>query len=333
MLFLYGLLPSPGLARRRFPIQIDPRIRKVTFYSALLGVVKSFYVYLPPGYDAPERQAERYPVLYLFRGHEREWVNLHEDGSRKGRSIVDVYLEACRAGQVGQMILVCPGISSDDHKIPGLLVNFKQPELARGSGGVGTGRFEDYFIRELVSYIDAHYRTLPHRQHRGVDGFSLGGFQAVKIAAQYPEFFATVGAYDGTFFYANESGSRVSRKDRLFLAGLFDPAFGRPRDMSYGAANNPANLIINSPPHTLATLFWMIQTGPEAAEPADANFHRGRYVAGLLAARGIPNRVPLVLPEGRHNWATADRHMAMTLPLHWQVLSGQSLKPQPFAAY
>jgi esterase/lipase superfamily enzyme len=260
-------------------------------------------------------------VLYLFRGHEREWVNLHEDSSRGGRSIVDVYLELYQTGQIGRMILVCPGISSDDFRIPGLLVNFKHPELAHGAKGIGTGRFESYFINELIPYIDHHYRTLPEAQHRGVDGFSLGGFQALKIAAQYPHLFSTAGAYDGTFFYASKHGKTISPKDRLFYVSLFDPAFGRPRDMAHAVANNPANLLLNAPAAALDKIYWMIQTGPESAEPGDANYYRGKHVADILEARQIPNRVPLVIPHGRHNWATADYHMSVTLPLHWGVFS------------
>ncbi len=247
---------------------------------------------------------------------------MQEDKSREGRSIVDVYLQALRHEAVGPMILVCPGISSDDHRIPGLLVDFKQPELAIGSRGVGTGQFQRYFIEELLPYIDSNYRTLGEA-HRGVDGFSLGGFQAIKIAAQYPTLFATAGAYDGTFFYAMPTGEYVSPKDALFRAGIFDPAFGRPRDFTFAAQHNPANLILNSPPEALARVFWMIQTGPEEAEPSDANFYRGRYIASLLAEKGATNNIPLVIPDGRHNWATADRHMSITLPYHWQILAGE----------
>jgi S-formylglutathione hydrolase FrmB len=257
---------------------------------------------------------------------------LQEDKSREGRSIVDVYLQARERGEVGPMILVCPGITSNDQKVPGLLVDFKQPELAKGSRGVGTGLFQTYFIEELLPHIDNNYRTLGDG-HRGVDGFSLGGFQAIKIAAQYPGLFATAGAYDGTFFYATPRGEAVSPRDALFRAGIFDPAFGRPRDFFFAARQNPANLIQNSPPEALARVFWMLQTGPEVAEPSNANFYRGRYVVSLLAEKGVTNRVPLVIPDGRHNWATADRHMAVTLPSHWQVLASQSQPAPPIPAY
>ncbi len=256
---------------------------------------------------------------------------MQEDSSRQGRSIVDVYLQARLRGEVGPLILVCPGTTSNDNRIPGLLVDFKQPELARGSKGIGTGLFQRYFIEELVPYLDKNYRTLGDG-HRGVDGFSLGGFQSLKIAAQYPDLFSSAGSYDGTFFYATPEGEWLSPKDALFRAGLFDPAFGRPRDFAFAALHNPANLIINSAPKDLAKVFWMIQAGPESAEPSDANFYRGRYIARLLKEKGSPNHVPLVIPDGKHNWATADRHMSITLPFHWQVLSGEPVQAQPKTA-
>ena len=56
-----------------------------SFRSASLGVMKRYTVYLPPGYDEAD---ERCSVLYLFRGHEREWANAHEDGSRGGATVV-----------------------------------------------------------------------------------------------------------------------------------------------------------------------------------------------------------------------------------------------------
>jgi Putative esterase len=296
-------------------------VQTVTIYSTVLGVNKTFYVYLPPDYESAERQWERYPVLYLFRGHEREWVNPAEDGSRGGKNVVDVYLRLYRAGVIGRMLLVMPGTTSEDSRIPGLLVNFKQPELARQHRGVGTGRYESFFIKELVTYVDYHFRTLPQRQFRGVSGFSLGGFQAVKIALQYPELFATAGAYDGTFLYASKSGKSISEKDGVFRMPIFDPAFGRPRDSAHVVANNPANLIIKTPVETLDKIYWMLQAGPETAEPWDSNFYRTRYLCELLAKKGISNRVPMVIPDGRHNWHTADRHMEMILPHHWRALS------------
>src|SRR5437867_1078389 len=102
---------------------LDQRARRVTIHSKALGVNKNFYVSLPPGYHKAANAQRRYPVLYLFRGHEHEWVHRWQDKSRHGRTVIDVYRELLREGRVGAMILVFPGMSSDDNRIPGLLVN------------------------------------------------------------------------------------------------------------------------------------------------------------------------------------------------------------------
>jgi enterochelin esterase-like enzyme len=208
----------------------DPRAHKVRINSPSLGVPKEFYVYTPPEYAlAPER---RYPVLYLFRGHEKEWINKFEDGSRGGTNVIDVYEELLAADQVGPMLLVFPGISSDDNSVSGMLTNFKSPELTTAAG-IGTGRFEDYFVQDVIGYVDANYRTVATRAGRGVDGFSLGGFMSVKIASQHPELFQTAGAFDGTHFYADLDCSDVDavRDANTFTTNaMFDPVFGKPRD-------------------------------------------------------------------------------------------------------
>src|SRR5947209_20104038 len=124
---------------------IDERARRLTIESETLGVTKHFYVSVPPGYHRASNMYRRYPVIYLFRGHEHEWIHKWQDKSRRGRTVIDVYRELLASGIIGAIILVFPGISSDDNRVPGLLINFLRPELASGEPGIGTGRFRDYF--------------------------------------------------------------------------------------------------------------------------------------------------------------------------------------------
>ncbi|MEA2575216.1 MAG: hypothetical protein QOH93_2514 [Chloroflexia bacterium] len=299
---------------------IDPRARRITIESAALGVGKNFYVTLPPGYSSSTSSLERYPTLYLFRGHEREWVHRHQDHSRHGRTVIDVYRELLDEGEIGPMILVFPGISSDSNRVPGLLVNFRAASLTKDEAGVGTGQFEDYFVRDLLPYIDSQFRTIPDRRARAVDGFSLGGFQSIKIAAQHPELFCSAGSFDGTFLWATNQGRGVRVRDRVLNNPIFDPAFGVPRDLDYVAANSPANLIATRPRSALADVQWLIRSGPEEAEPWQSNYYRAQHVISLLAARDIENGVDAVEQEATHNWHWADRHIATTLPLHWQAM-------------
>ncbi|HYO49081.1 MAG TPA: alpha/beta hydrolase-fold protein [Chloroflexia bacterium] len=305
---------------RRTERPVDPRVRLIKLQSKALGVPKRFYIALPPGYKRPANMGIRYPVLYLFRGHEREWVHRWQDKSRRGRTVIDIYRDLLAQGKVGPMILVFPGISSSDNRLPGLLVNFLAPELARKAPGVGTGRFEDYFLQELVPYVDANFRTIAERGGRAVDGFSLGGFQSIKIAAQHPELFCSAGAFDGTFLYATYKGKALRATDRVLRNPMLGPAFGVPRDIEYVAANSPANLLWRAERDTLAGVQWMVRSGPKEAEPWQSNYYRAQHVIGILETRHLENGVAGVMPEATHSWHWADKHMEGTLPLHWQAL-------------
>jgi pimeloyl-ACP methyl ester carboxylesterase len=305
-------------ARERRPI--DPRVRRITIRSKALGVSKNFYIALPPGYHKISNSKTHYPTVYLFRGHEHEWVHRWQDRSRNGRTVVDVYRELLRAGKVGPMILVFPGISSDDNRVQGLLVNFSAPQLAAAAPGTGSGRFEDYFFDELLPAVDRLYRTIPDRTGRAVDGFSLGGFQSIKAAAQRPDLFCSAGAFDGTFLYATYKGRSVRTTDRVLQNPIFSPAFGRPIDFELAASNSPANLLWRGDRSQLAEVQWLIRSGPRSGEPWQSNYYRAQHVIEILKARKLENAVNPVLTGARHNWSWADRHMEGTLPLHSRAM-------------
>jgi enterochelin esterase-like enzyme len=296
----------------------DARVHTVQINSRALGLTKEFYVYTPPGYSTSRRR--RYPVLYLFRGAASEWINKEQDPTRAGRNVVDVFEELLVAGSVGPMILVFPGTSSDDNSVPGMVTNFKSPHLT-SKPGIGTGQFEDFFVREMIPYVDARYRTIASRGGRGVAGFSLGGFMSAKLAAKFPEMFSTVGAFDGTHFYAADDRANVdaARDAITFHNPMFDPAFDRPRDTAFAALNNGPNLVCNASPRAMQAVAWFVQYGPREAEPDDSNFYRGEHLLEKLGEKGVRNGVAPVL-RGGHNWKTADEHMRQTFPLHWQVL-------------
>jgi hypothetical protein len=315
--------PSPTYRERleaRLRRPIDARVRCIALESQALGVTKHFYIALPPGYRRPANAGLRYPVLYLFRGHEREWVHRWQDKSRRGRTVIDVYRELLARGQVGPLIMVFPGISSSDNRVPGLLVNFRAPELVDKTPGIGSGRFEDYFVQELVPYVDRHFRTIADRSGRAVDGFSLGGFQSIKIAAQHPELFASAGAFDGTFLYAAYRGKTLRSTDRVLKNPMLAPAFGAPRDLDFAASNSPANLLWRAERAQLASIQWLIRSGPKEAEPWQSNFYRAQHVIAILKARNIENSVDGVMPQAVHSWHWADKHMEGTLPLHWKAM-------------
>lgn len=312
---------------------IDPRARRITLHSDVLGVDKSFYFSLPPGYHRVANMHRRYPVLYLFRGHEHEWIHRWQDKSRHGRTVIDVYRQLLKEGKIGPVILVFPGISSDDNRIPGLLVNFREPELVLGVPGVGTGRFEDYFYSELIPSVDKKFRTIANRSGRAVDGFSLGGFQSIKAAAQRPDLFCSAGSFDGTFLYAANKGKSVRVRDRVLHNPMFAPAFGYPPQLSFVAENSPANLLLLGERAELADVQWMVSSGPEYAEPWQSNYFRAQHVIEILESRRISSVIPSVMTKAKHNWSWADKHLETTLPLHWQAFQATDVQQERDGTY
>jgi len=62
-----------------------------------------------------------------------------------------------------------------------------------------TGNWADYIAKDLVEYIDNHYRTWPHPRRRGVIGHSMGGYGALKLGTLYPEIFGYMGGLAGGY--------------------------------------------------------------------------------------------------------------------------------------
>jgi hypothetical protein len=60
-------------------------------------------------------------------------------------------------------------------------------------GGGNTGHYEKYLIGEVIPFVDAHYRTVPDRRFRGIDGACAGAAQAIMISARKPDIFAYAG--------------------------------------------------------------------------------------------------------------------------------------------
>ena len=60
------------------------------------------------------------------------------------------------------------------------------------SSSVTTGDFEQYIARDVVQYIDSHYRTIPKRTSRGLVGHSMGGYGASRIGMKHSDVFGSL---------------------------------------------------------------------------------------------------------------------------------------------
>jgi enterochelin esterase-like enzyme len=135
------------------------------------AVDRDVFVFLPPGYA--RQKSRRYPVVYALHGYSigaEQWTHeIH----------VPQTIEGAFAGGAKEMIVVLP-----DSKT-----------LHNGSmysSSVTTGDFEQFIARDLVAYIDAHYRTRPDRSSRGLVGHSMGGYGATRIGMKHADVFGSL---------------------------------------------------------------------------------------------------------------------------------------------
>lgn len=136
----------------------------------------SFLVLLPDDYVYSQ---ERYPVIYYLHGG--------VGNQREGGWLASVMHQAMKAGTMPKAIIVFP------QALPiGWYVN-----AHTGSEGVTSGPVEDVLIKDLVPYIDKNYRTIAKAEARGLEGWSMGGFGALRLAFKYPELFKHASSISG----------------------------------------------------------------------------------------------------------------------------------------
>jgi enterochelin esterase-like enzyme len=134
-------------------------------------VDREAFVFLPPSYDKDKNR--RYPVVYALHGFfigAEQWTHeIH----------VPQTIEGAFAQGSKEMIVVLP-----DSKT-----------IYNGSmysSSATTGDFENYVARDVVAYVDSHYRTIPDRLSRGLAGHSMGGYGASRIGMKHPDVFGAL---------------------------------------------------------------------------------------------------------------------------------------------
>lgn len=144
--------------------------RLVTIPSATMHGSFSATVVLPDTY-AHGNHAARFPAVYVLHGSGGD----HTDWIRNTRigELADRY----------RVILVMPDGGHQSWYI----------DSPFDSGS----RYGTYIGKEVVSYIDAHFRTVAARPARAITGLSMGVFGALRIALDQPDTFGAVGSISG----------------------------------------------------------------------------------------------------------------------------------------
>ena len=145
---------------------------------------RRLYVWLPRDYDSSDR---RYPVLYMFDGH-NVFYNSH---ATYGRSWgMKEYLERSKR----PLILVAVECNHEGCR---RLNEYSPWDFSAGRLGLleGQGKLTmDWIAYELKPEIDSCFRTLPEREHTLIAGSSMGGLMALYAVTAYNEVFSRAAA-------------------------------------------------------------------------------------------------------------------------------------------
>ena len=198
---------------------------------------RTLIVYLPPSYATSQA---RYPVVYYLPGF--------GDLSMLGVNLPMGIDKEIGNGTVKEMIVV---IASGVNALGGsFYVNSPV-----------TGNWDDFITRDVVSYVDANYRTIRNPDSRGISGHAMGGYGALNLAMLHPDVFGAVYSISPDLFDPNGlAESQIFSTQRLIddfvdfqtrqsLAPV-DKAVSAMKDatgdlqfaLAYGAAFAPAPL-------------------------------------------------------------------------------------------
>ena len=200
---VWSLVVVPG--SDLFDTKNVPRgaVAAVTYWSTALNTFRRMHVYTPPGY---ELGGGRYPVFYLLHGagdNDHAWPSVGRAGF-----ILDNLIAA---GKAKPMVVVMPA-----------------GHTPRATGSVvGTGATEAFvndFVKDIMPYVESHYRVRKERANTAIAGLSMGGQQTLAVAIPRLGRFGYVGVFSSGLISAFPELSRRGRGDAPVPAPATPPS-------------------------------------------------------------------------------------------------------------
>lgn len=149
---------------------------------------RALSVYLPEGYDT---SGASYPVLYLihgfsgwFSGNNMTFFGNGYNGAMSDANVGLIVDELIQEGKIKPLIVACPNFNRAWFKN----WSFTEKRLV-------IAPYDEYLLHNIVSFVDATFRTIPKRESRAIAGHSQGGYDAIYIALTHPELFSVAGGF------------------------------------------------------------------------------------------------------------------------------------------
>jgi enterochelin esterase-like enzyme len=191
---------APPVAPGAKPVRVERiKIHGTALEGNLEGdaVDRDVLVFLPPSYD--KQKSRRYAVVYALHGYSigaEQWSQeIHAPQT----------IEGAFAQGANEMIVVLPDSKTIHNG-------------SMYSSSVTTGDFEKFISRDVVSYIDAHYRTIPNRLSRGLVGHSMGGYGATRIGMKHADVFGSLYIMSPCCLSPRQAGPANAEMDKTLEA-------------------------------------------------------------------------------------------------------------------
>lgn len=181
-------------------------IKKFDVYMTPFHNMRTIHMYLPDDY---EQSQERYPVIYMYDGHNlffdtdatygKSW-GLKDFLDKYDKKFIVVGMECNHEGQE-RLNEYCP--YSVHHSYFGEI---------QGKGDL----LMSWVVGELKPYIDTHYRTIPFRECTMIAGSSMGGLMALYTAIVYNQYFSKAACLSSAIgFCFKEIQQEIMSRDLL----------------------------------------------------------------------------------------------------------------------
>jgi S-formylglutathione hydrolase FrmB len=241
--------------------------------SSTLGKDVEYSIYLPADYDKSNR---RYPVLYLLHGYsddETGWTQFGE-----AQVIGDRLMQS---GEAAPMIIVMP-----DGGVSWYINSYD-----------GKTKYEDFFVKEFISHIDATYRTRPTRQYRAIAGLSMGGYGTLIMATKHPDMFAAAAPLSSGVFTDDAIINAEERTWGVVLGELYGKKelTGKDRLTDHYAKNSILKIIETGNADDLKKVRYYIDCGDK-----DFLIKGNMALHSVMIDKKIPHEFRV--REGVHNW-------------------------------
>ena len=148
--------------------------------------VRKAYIYLPASYRTEKEK--RYPVLYMFDGHN---VFFDSDATYGKSWGMKEYMDRTRT----QLIIVAIECNHDPNN--GRLIEYTPFPFHNKEVGMIPAKGDitmDWLVHKFKKYIDRRYRTLTDREHTFIAGSSMGGLMSLYALFAYNHVFSGAAA-------------------------------------------------------------------------------------------------------------------------------------------